>query len=316
MQKNKIIIYVGDNTEYLSVLAGDNSQLIDSSKYHEFLQTLQPATYHTSHADAGKVTDDSEPLYEILKVADEINYCPPDKWADQTSDFEWNNTQYLTEYFLTVINNEKNNVNGLPAHSSIVDKYLELGNIRSNDDACIFVSGCSVSYGYGVNKNQTFGHLVSKKLNKELVMIAKGGSGLEFQKDQILRSDVRPGDIVIWGLTGEYRSTEWIYDSETLPPPITEPLHKQSFRETVIYRAVTSIFQVINFCKKANAQLILLPVLCTDTLRLALSHRPEYIQAPHQLKPIDVGTDGKHPGPRQHKLYADLVLAKLEENNA
>ena len=309
MQEHKIIIYVGDNTEYLSDLAGDNSQLIDSRNYHKFLQILQPGIYHTSHADAGKITSDSAPLYEILKVADEINYCPPSKWLDQTSEFEWINTQYLTEYFLTLINNEKNNVNGLSDSSLIFDKYLKLENTRRNNDPCIFVTGCSISYGVGVNKNQTFGHLVSKKTNKELIMLAKPGSGLEFQKDQILRSGVCSGDIVIWGLTNEFRSTEWIGSH-----PRTEEWNKQSFRETVVYRAVTSIFQVINFCKKSKAQLILLPLICTESLRLGLSHIPEYIQAPYQTKNIDLGTDNEHPGPQQHKSWADMILTRLEEN--
>lgn len=309
MQENKITIYVGDCTDYLAECAGPTSQLLDSKNYLKFLEEMPAGTYHTSHADLGKITDTEAPLYDILNIADDIKYCPPTKWSDDDNEFNWMNTNCLTEYFLTLINNEKNNVSGLlDSHSHIVDKYLGIENERSDDNPCIFASGCSITYGVGVNENQTFSYLVSKKLNKELVMLAKGGSGLEFQKDQILRSDVCSGDIVIWGLTSEFRSIKWDHSPIGDRPPVTEELNKQSFRETVVYRAVTSIFQVINFCKKANARLILLPLICTESLRLGLSHIPEYIQVPYQTKHIDFGTDGQHPGPLQHKEWSDYIL--------
>lgn len=306
MPKNKITIYVGDCTEYLAECAGPTSQLLDSKNYLKFLEEKPAGIYHTSHADLGKITDTRAPLYDVLTIADDIKYCPPTKWSDDDNEFNWTNTKCLTEYFLTLINNEKNNVSGLlDSYSHICDKYLGIENERSSDNPCIFASGCSITYGVGVNENQTFSYLISKKLNKELVMLAKGGSGLEFQKDQILRSDVRSGDIVLWGLTSELRRPIW-----TATGPDTKEWNHETFNETGIYLSVTSIFQVVNFCRKIGAHLILVPTINSETLRLGLIHMPEFLNFPFQPEVRDYGTDGMHPGPLQHKEWADYIMEK------
>jgi len=136
-------------------------------------------------------------------------------------------------------------------------------------------------------------------------MLAKGGSGLEFQKDQILRSDVRSGDIVLWGLTEERRRTIW-----SAKGPITADRDYKTFDETGVYLSVTSIFQVINFCRKIGAHLILVPTISAETLRLGLSHVPEFLNFPYKPKFSDYGTDGYHPGPLQHQMWADYILEK------
>jgi hypothetical protein len=318
MLKNKIIIYVGDRSKYLAECAGPTSQLLDFKNYLKFLEEMQPGIYHTSHADLGKITNTKAPIYDVLNIADEIKYCPPDMWSGADTwggdgiEFQWTNTKYLTEYFLTLINNEKNNVSGLPdCYSHICDKYLELENKRSSVDPCIFASGCSITSGVGVNENQTFSYLISKKLNKELVMLAKGGSGLEFQKDQILRSDILSGDIVLWGLTEERRRLIW-----TATGPMTAERDYKTFNETGIYLSVTSIFQVINFCRKIGAHLILVPAICSETLRLGLTHIPEFLNLPYRPTFSDYGTDGYHPGPLQHKKWADYILEKCFAKNS
>lgn len=306
MPKNKITIYVGDRTKYLAECAGPTSQLLHSKNYLKFLEEKPAGIYHTSQADLGKITATRAPLYDVLNIADNIKYCPATEWSDDDDEFNWMNIKCLTEYFLTLINNEKNNVSGLlDSYSHVCDKYLGIENERSDDNPCIFASGCSITYGVGVNKNQTFSYLVSKKLNKELVMLAKGGSGLEFQKDQILRSDIRSGDIVIWGLTSELRRPEWVGMGVQ-----TKDLSHHTFEETGIYLSVTSIFQVVNFCRKIGARLILVPIISSETLHLGLTHLPEFLSFPYQPEFSDLGTDGQHPGPLQHKEWADYIMEK------
>jgi len=306
MSDNKIIIYVGDCSEYLAKQAGPSSLLLDYNNYREFLATRSPGTYYTSHPDLGKITDNEAPLYQVLDIADDIRYFPPDNWSDDDGTFQWTNSKYLTEYFLTLINVKKNNVRGLKDSSYICGKYLKLEDNRKTNDPCVFVSGCSVSYGTGVEKHQAFGHLVSKHIKKEQVMLARPGSGLEFQKDQILRSDIRSGDIVIWGLTEELRRPEWVGTGVR-----SRPWTSETFEETGIYLSVTSIFQVVNFCRKIGAQLILIPVICSETLRLGLKDVPEFLSLPYQTKFIDLGFDDQHPGPKQHKSWANHIIKRI-----
>ena len=309
MLENKITIYVGDCGVYLAKIAGSDGHLLDCNNYREFLSTRSPGTYYTSHPDLGKITDNETPLYQVLNIADDIRYFPPDNWSDDDGTFRWTNTKYLTEYLLRSINDEKNNVSGLPdSYSHVCDKYLGLEDHRNTDDPCIFASGCSITYGVGVEKQQTFGHLVSKHVKKKLVMLAKPGSGLEFQKDQILRSDIRSGDIVIWGLTYELRRPEWVGMGVE-----TKDLSHHTFEETGIYLSVTSIFQVVNFCRKIGARLILVPIISSDTLHLGLTHLPEFLNLPylHHAMFIDRGSDGSHPGAKQHKVWADHIIKRI-----
>ena len=134
-------------------------------------------------------------------------------------------------------------------------------------------------------------------------MLAKPGSGLEFQKDQILRSDIRSGDTVIWGLTHELRRPTWTDEGVT-----TTDISIETFEETGIYLSVTSIFQVINFCRKIGARLILMPIICSESIKLGLAHVPEFLSLPYQSDFIDLGSDDLHPGPQQHRAWADCVM--------
>ena len=311
---HKIILYIGDVGEYLAELAGPDSQLLTERNYNyvkrnyrKFLSTSVTGIFHSSFADLGGMTDSDFSIYDVLQWADEIRYFPPEKWSD-SEEFSWPNTKTTTEFFLTTINNSKNNVIGLPDSFDICDKYLKLQSERTSNSPAVFVSGCSCSYGIGVDQEQTFGYLVSKEFNRELVMTALPGSDLAYGRDQILRSDIQKDDIVIWGLTHELRKNTWEGDGLTYTV-----YDYKAFEENSVYLSVVSVFQVINFCRKIGARLILLPVICSEAFRLGLKHLPEFLNVPyHRYNPnfLDFGSDDLHPGPGQHKEWAELILAE------
>ena len=286
MPNNKIIIYVSSKRDDFT----NKGQLITT------WENIKPGEYWTTFSDSGLITNSVAPLYEILKCADQIVYNENAPWGDGDS-------KDLTEYFLYLVNLEKNNVTGLKKNNKF-EEYLKMfaKNLseRQFDEPCIFASGCSITFGIGVKSNQTFASIISKKLNKKLVNIAVPGSGLEVQADQILRSVIRKGDIVIWGLTHELRRpTMWGGNYSA-----------KSYYESSIYLSITSIHQVRNFCKQIGAKLILLPILCSESFQLGLVDLPEYVQLPYYPSYIDLGTDNLHPGPQQHQLWADFILEK------
>ena len=98
----------------------------------------------------------------------------------------------------------------------------------------------------------------SNKLNLPVSFLTKVGSSNTWAKDQILRSNIKKNDIVIWGLTSAIRmpyfhngllrhifAGSFISDSEIKKFLSPDRLDEQ----TLIYDSITSIMQVINFCK-------------------------------------------------------------------
>ena len=306
-----ITLFVGDIDHTIATTAqkmDPKAWLIDHNNYKTFLLTEhnEAITVYTSFSDLPKITSTSAVFFEILKKVDNIFYCPPEKWSDQSDNFSWNSNQIITEYFLYQIALIKNNVQGLTLDHYC--NYLALAELRKTEERQIWIAGCSIAHGVGVDYDKKFGTLISNKLDLLVSHLTKPGSSIEWAKDQILRSDVRKNDIVIWGLTQEVRATLAVNGkvrNETDPNIL--------LNETSLYRAVTSVNQVVNFCKKISVQLILLPIICSEQLQLQIFQLDEYYQLQYRTKFLDFGTDNLHPGPPQHQAWADVVCQLLTE---
>ena len=308
-----VTLLVGDNNNILAETAqkmDPKSWLIDHNNYKNFLLTKhnEDITVYTSFSDLPKITPTSAVFFEILKKADNIFYCPPIKWSDHSDNFSWNNNQIITEYFLYQIALIKNNVQGLTLDHYY--NYLALADLRKTEKRQLWVVGCSIAHGVGVDKHEKFGALISNNLDLEVTYLTKGGSSIEWATDQILRSDIRKNDIVIWGLTHEVRD----------PLAVNGKVHRETdpnilLNETSLYRAVTGVHQVVNFCKKISAQLILLPIICSEQLQLRIHKLQEYYQLPYCTQFLDLGTDNLHPGPAQHQEWADICVKLLKDSD-
>lgn len=320
------ILFVGDCTEYLADHAkkfDSSAYLVDSSNYKNFLNQYDSSiTVYTSFADLPKITQTECVFLQVLQKADKIYYCPPEIWSDHTDDFSLQNMQQITEYFLYLLNREKENVEGLDLSKYKNNSYLNLSNVRNSENHTqLWIAGCSISAGVGVETTQRYAHLLSKYFNLQFVDLSKRGSSMEFAADQILRSDVRSGDFVIWGLTSEYRALVWNRKTQR---GYSINLHTFDYKntnraddivdETRLYKSVISFAQVENFCKKIGAHLIAVPIICTEALQLLLHDHKCYYQLPYQPCFIDLGTDNVHPGPQQHQWYADQIISIMEKN--
>jgi len=307
-----ITLFVGDNQKYLSKVARQHSSdafLLDKSNYKEFLRSDGELTVYTSHCDLPKITDNKVVIYEVMLKADIIYYEPPQKWSDSSDEFSLTNTKYLTEYFLHLVEQKKHNVKNLNIDTN-KDLYLKLLDKRKTDKSVIFCAGCSITYGTAIDKDQSFPHLVSDILKRDLVDLSFPGSSIEFASDQLLRSDIKKDDIVIWGLTQELRFTIW--DSKQRKVNFGD-WTKEITNESNMYRSTVSVYKVINFCKKIGAKLILLPLICSENLRLILRNEKEYCQLPYKTQFIDYGNDNIHPGKKQHKEWSEICLSIIKE---
>lgn len=327
----KLIIFVGDCDETLANKAKkhDSSAFLINKKNYKKLTKIvdddssEHFTAYTSAADLPKISLTENIFYDVLDLATNIYYCPPRIWSDENNKNELFSMEKITEYFLYEINSRKNNVYGLNLVKwSKKYNFLKLEDVQKSDTNNLWVAGCSITKGVGVSEQERYANIIARSLNKNLVMLGKGGTSNEFAADQILRSDIKSTDIVVWGLTSEFRATEWDDECNCI-----QSLNPYNFFEsekgnldsmslaTRLYKSVVCINQVINFCNKIGCSLYIFPIIPSENLVLLLTHYENFCMLPYYTSFIDTGTDNEHPGPKHHKLYAKEMLKVIKNKN-
>jgi hypothetical protein len=314
-----IVIYVGDVGEYLCSLAcsvDPCSQLITQDNFRD----LQSGTYYTSIGDFS----DLNSFGLTLQQANKIIFAPPNKWSDEVKTVSL--MRNWTEDYLKVFDASRQVENYSPKFSYNQTTILSLADRRKTQDKQLWIAGCSVSHGVGVTHNTRYGQLLATQLNREASFLTQSGSSIIWAADQILRSDIYPGDIVVWGLTSSSRVP--YYDNnflnhvnayalkvnDVIKSKIT-PDHLTS--DDLFYRTLTSVFQVINFCQKINATLVIASVLDDSIVSYIKDHSNLIMlykmwgRDPDNLC-IDLGSDGEHPGIKTHQFYADQIYQKIQ----
>jgi hypothetical protein len=209
-------------------------------------------------------------------------------------------------------------------------KFNYLKNVRTTDAPVLWTAGCSVTAGASVAYDERWGTLLSKYLNLPEVILARGGTSILWSADQLLRSDIQQGDIVVWGLTNVPRvavSNNWNFSPVTIGSYSTLEKENQYWTlnyfesETQVLSTLRAILQVVNFCQKIKAKLYLANILDIAWLGVALKDFNNFIDLTHGLNIngntinfIDLGTDNMHPGPKQHQQYAETLYNFIKEN--
>jgi hypothetical protein len=330
MKKNTL--FVGDCTELLAIEAtkfDPSAVLIDFNNYNNFNDQCTEVTGYTSLADLPK---DLSIFWNLLNWADKIIYCPPKLWSDRKSidiDNPLNSMQGLTEYYLYATNKKKNNVIGLDLPYVDSNLYVKLNNTRDTDSKCLWVAGCSTTSGKGIKYDERYGAILSRQLNCTEILLAEPKTSIAWAADQILRSDIRAHDIVVWGLTNENRLRFWnagnnevehvCVGHKTYIDKIdlsSATLNRLLVHQTNLYVAIQSIHQVVNFCNKIQAKLLIFNIHSSETLNLHLRDITEFkMYLNNNNTYLDLGTDNAHPGPNQHQAYADFCYLSLNQLN-
>lgn len=317
-----ITVYLGDVFEYLSELTcsiDSNAKLITAENY----KNLSSGTYYTSIGDVGGLNN----LGEILREADQIIYAPPPnrKWSDEKHGIS--QMKRWTEDYLKIFS-FRTSVKNFPIEEpNNKTNILKLTDSRKIAEKQLWIVGCSISHGVGVELNQRYGQLLSKDLNLPVSFLTKGGSSVIWAADQILRSDIQRNDLVVWGVTSIPR-VPWFNNklnhinpgSYKQDPGLDRTFSFDYFSsEDITYRTVISIFQVINYCKKIGANLLLVSLLDDGTLFEYLKDYPNRLQASfiwgRDLSSlyIDLGNDNEHPGRKSHEFYSTEILNKIKQ---
>lgn len=306
----------------------DHSVLLDSNSLKKIIYNDKLIDCHTSIQDI--TTSNIQLVISEAKKIILIDFYPhlmidPSKYDD---DF------YSIGRLLYELLKVKNKVSNFELINEInVWTFDDLVSSRKTNDNILWTAGCSVTFGDGVVYEQRYGSLLAKQMQMPEISLSKPGSSMMWTADQILRSDIRMNDIVVWGLTTfdrfEY-SEQWKLHSNTiangirLKLPMDYDINYNTFttHSPLHYiRTLRSIFQVINFCQKIGARLYLVNLLEITWLPVIFREYSNFLDCTRYSKIkdiiefVDLGTDGLHPGPKQHQIYAEQILKLIKENN-
>jgi hypothetical protein len=263
-------------------------------------------------------------LDKVCRKADKIFYRPPNGvWSDETKDHFSKQRESLHTILLFHAQSGKvDNAGKLSTpYDFLAADFLQDQRVASKQ---FWAVGCSISYGVGVTQLQTWKHLVSQKLNLPYSDLTLPGSSIIWQSDQISRSDLRPGDIVFWGITTQNRMPVVTADKTILHLNRSRyeliPTLNNAFpinlidNPTLYWQNVLAVRRASNFCQKAGAKLVAVGLMF-DPLSIYKHYNiPEFVQLQYQYDFLDFGSDNAHPGPLQHQHYAELYL-KLYNTN-
>jgi len=203
-------------------------------------------------------------------------------------------------------------------------------NTRKTTDPVLWTVGASFTSAFGVEDEERWGHLVANELNVNEVNLAKSEASIWDGADQILRSDVQKGDIVIWGLPPAGR-VEAVVENKLRSCPIrlAEEFDFFTYKldhfhsNTQYLVGLREIHQVINFCNRLQVKLYIVNFTEPVWFPLALRSYERFLNLQHTLDSrtflpimIDYGTELlDHPGPRQHQEYAEKISKFIREKN-
>ena len=208
--------------------------------------------------------------------------------------------------------------------------FLNVNDTRRSNNPQLWIIGCSFAHGIGVKKDQRFGQLLANKLELPASFLTQGGTSISWAADQILRSDIRANDIVVWSLTGasripyldESNNLNHVYSSNfEYIPDISNFINKNFLVSNhMLYESFTHISQVKNYLEKIGTQFVLavMPLNGKEhdlqTINFTKTIKNSIILFDqNNYSFIDLGDDNLHPGPLHHQWYSDQIYLKFKE---
>jgi len=330
---HQFIIFFGDTDDTVAIAAqkfDPSAFLVSRDNFKQVINSdlTQDVVAYTSLGDLPK---NLAIVFQLLEQADEIFYCPPDLWSDQavidvSSPTE--STQGLTENILLLLKNQVT-IHGIE-QALFYPTAIPLTDYRKTIQPQMWSVGCSMTHGVGVTNSARYGQLVADELDMECSFLTRPGSSIAWAADQVLRSDLKYNDIVVWGITNNER-VSYVHQGHLYPNITVDMHHKYPelkrlapietlLTENTLYQNICSIEQVINFCNKCQVRLLMIGLLSSCNILRYLSTKSNFFNFPYTFNFsnssmihsfVDVGTDNKHPGPVQHSLYKNFVLKHI-----
>jgi hypothetical protein len=311
---NDYNLIIGDNgfglSEYASAMFA-RSRLVTAETF-DHAEQLSADCLYTSLADI-----DVDRLLILCQNAKSIHYWPPTYWSNR--DLRTNTERFLTK----IIKHHKLVVRNFGIDRDPTNSLVLLDQ-RKSDTGQLWISGCSYAYGFGLTDSQDrYIEIVAKSLNKTFSDLAGPGTSIGWAADQLLRSDIRKDDIVIWGITGIHRVDYYIDNRQVIMPNLGGklPADARQFFDRLatddnrVNQSIKSVHQVDNFIKKVGARLVLLfhNDLSLDEHSQILEQYFWDLDGHIPISNRQDFTDDGHPGIVTNKTWAKEILNYLKE---
>ena len=314
-----ITIFLGDITEQLAdtaKLTDPLAVLITSDNYNN----LTHGTYYVSRGDLKSELE----LFKTLNQADSIIYSPPPIWSDADK-HNASQMQRISEDVLAFFLTTKKIKNFQIEKHNNLDHWTKLIDQRKSSGPQLWSVGCSITAGVGVDLHERYGQLLADTLKLPVSFLASSGSSVIWQADQILRSDIRPGDLIVWGILSLNRFPYYVNNDLAHVNITSYTDNRKNIQqyvdistfdsENLMYRTITDMYKVINFCNKIGATLIVSD-FGGNKFQQYFPDFQNIVHAywtPWNNMPDKRGNDGSHPGAIVHEFYHDAVMEKLLE---
>lgn len=292
-----------------------DSELLTESNLKKAISSFRTHDYHTSIEDLHlKIKDIDYLLSNVKHSVDFLNFD------------EFNNITKTSQIHSTLLYRLGSAFPNLTDRNDLLESWLK-ATVNQETKAKaqrtkppLWVAGCSMSSAEGVKDDQRWGHLVAEELDLEEVNLAYPGQSIWYSADQLLRSDIRKGDQVVWQLTATTR-VNVIENDElvgfALKEAVSNPTCQKLFTidwydsDTKKILDLRSIAQVRKVMDKIGARLYLVNMMKDSYIDTILGNDNDFLSfnAPSYK---DFGTDKQHPGPLQHQEYAKQITKVIQ----
>lgn len=319
MLPNTLTLFVGDVTDELRIAA----QMQDSSAYLINQTNIRDSHQGIAYVSIGDLLSIDD-FFNLLCAANKIVYTAPRRWSDNSTADHPYSMGWITAHYIRLASTLHDIVvENLPENNNVVRPLT----VRQTDQPQLWFAGCSTTYGIGINIDHRYQNIIKNTLALESTDLSCPGSSIAWARDQILNSDIKSKDIVVWGITTKDRFC-W-FDGATLTHvniayysscPEFDKVVSMSMLDSPhrLYEALSSIQQVNNFCNKIGAHLILanihgnleIAVECAKYKGFVMLHCSKGLDWDSSF--LDFGTDNRHPGIKTHRYYAKAILEKIK----
>lgn len=271
--------------------------------------------------------------FTLISEADEIVYNPlsPYELPIESMQFFINSMLVYAKHVL------KKPVTGNSDYvADQVDPLLFIGfdYWPRQDRNILWVAGCSYAHGSMLPryKEQRYGEIMRQRLKMPAVFRVRPGSSIVWAGYQLLQSEIQKDDIVVWGITGAGRYTYYedkqLYSLTGSAGEATawsdaffeKQYYYHQTTQSVVYDSWHVIDAVVKRCRAVGAKLVMTMFDLSTTEHEAilfryLSQYPEFFAMYDFNRPryVDYADDNMHPGPEQHKIYAQRFLEEIDK---
>lgn len=287
-----------------------NSQLLTDQNFEVLLDT---DVVFTTVADIS-----SKNLVKAFSLADRIIFHNSTNW----------DSPELKEYTMNLLASSGRFIENFVGDCC---GFLPVPAPRASDNMQLWIVGCSFAHGWRLRQDQVYGAILSSRLGITSSFLTLNGSSIDWAADQILRSNLKASDVIVWGVTGVGRFMHTLDGTTPVPinpaslnssNPFFGSIRSPRFAQQSILSpdrlmwAIKYVYQVQNICELVGCNLVVIPHYTLslaehrDVLSYYLRDLPGYLEL---SDPVDFQEDQKHPGVQTQNVWAEEIASFIKQ---